>query len=68
MNFKDKKFLENLINRYSKNNLSRNIKYPLIDNLSGEHNIGTKKLKSNVAIKVKTITLDKYVSINQFFF
>ena len=32
MNFKDKKFLENLINRYSKNNLSRNIKYPLIDN------------------------------------
>ena len=32
MNFKDKKFLENLINRYSKNNLSRNIKYPFIDN------------------------------------
>ena len=41
-----------------------NKKYPLIDNLSGEHNIGTKKLKSNVATKVQTITLDKYVSDN----
>ena len=32
MDFRDKKFLENLINRYSKNNLSRNIKYHLIEN------------------------------------
>ena len=31
MNFKDKKFIENLINKYSKKNLSKNIAYPLID-------------------------------------
>ena len=32
MNFKDKKFLENLINKYSKKN-SNNITYPLIDDV-----------------------------------
>ena len=31
MNFKDKKFLKILISKYSKKNLSKNIKYPLID-------------------------------------
>ena len=32
MNFKDKKFLENLINKYSEKN-SNNISYPLIDDV-----------------------------------
>ncbi len=31
MNSKDKRFLENLINKYSKKNLSKKIIYPLID-------------------------------------
>jgi hypothetical protein len=31
MNIKDKKFLENLISKYSKKNLSKKIIYPLID-------------------------------------
>ena len=31
MNVKDKKFLENLISKYSKKKLSKNILYPLID-------------------------------------
>ncbi len=31
MNSKDKKFLENLIKKYSKKELSKNILYPLID-------------------------------------
>ena len=31
MNVKDKKFLENLISKYSKKELSKNILYPLID-------------------------------------
>ena len=31
MNIKDKKFLENLISKYSKKNLSKKITYPLID-------------------------------------
>ena len=38
-----------------------NPKYPLTPNLSGEHNIGTKTLKSMKISNVKTITLDNYI-------
>jgi len=39
-----------------------NPKYPSTPNLSGEHNIGTKMLKSMKMSNVKTITLDNYIS------
>ena len=42
-----------------------NTKYPNIDNLSGEHNIGTKKLKFNKPTKVKSTTLDEYILSNK---
>ena len=31
MNFKDRRFLENIIKKSSKNNLSKSTRYPLID-------------------------------------
>jgi len=41
-----------------------NPKYPAIPNLSGEHNIGTKKMKFKTTTRVESITLDKYISDN----
>ncbi len=40
----------------------KNPKFPNINNLSGEHNIGTKDGKITQKIKVQTLTLDEYVA------
>jgi FkbM family methyltransferase len=40
----------------------RNLKFPKIYNLSGEHNIGTKKEKISYKTTVESITLDDYVN------
>jgi len=43
----------------------RNLKFPDIYNLSGEHNIGTKKDKITNITKVEAMTLDAYVQKTQ---
>ncbi len=40
----------------------KNPKFPAINNLSGEHNMGTKENRSSHKITVKSITLDQYVA------
>jgi len=40
----------------------KNLKFPAIYNLSGEHNIGAKKDRVANKIKVESITLDEYLS------
>lgn len=42
----------------------KNLKFPTIYNLSGEHNIGTKKERLSVKSIVESITLDEYISSN----
>lgn len=42
----------------------RNLKFPTIYNLSGEHNIGTKSNRISQKIRVESITLDEYVNEN----
>jgi FkbM family methyltransferase len=42
----------------------RNLKFPTIYNLSGEHNIGTKKERLSKKSIVESITLDEYISSN----
>lgn len=39
----------------------RNPKFPTIYNLSGEHNLGTKKINQSNKIKVESTTLDNYI-------
>jgi len=41
----------------------KNAKFPEIKNLSGEHNIGTKKDKISCKTKVSSITLDEYTKV-----
>lgn len=40
----------------------KNLKFPKIYNLSGEHNIGTKSNRTTRKFKVKSTTLDNYIS------